>query len=220
MEKTSALETPDLSAIIAKHYDGLALGKSNLSCGNALALAQLQDGHCVVDLGCGRGNALARAAELVGPAGQVVGIDCSAKMVEAAEQLIAEKDLSNASVMRSGLDQTNLPGNLADVVLSNCAINHAIDKKAVFKEIFRILKQGGRLVISDIISEEPLPDAVANDPEARAACYGGAICLSEYWEAIRAAGFGSISMLEFSDPYLKQGFALRKITVQATKNSL
>jgi SAM-dependent methyltransferase len=106
---------------------------------------------------------------------------------------------------------------MADVVISNCTINHAVDKQAVYSEIHRILRPGGRFVVSDVIAETELPESVRNDPAAWAACYGGAIPEPQYLGAIRGAGFASVEVLQRSEPYEKGGVLVRSLTVRGTR---
>ena len=119
--------------------------------------------------------------------------------------------------VRSDLAELDLADARADVVISNCTINHAPDKAAVYREIHRVLKPGGRFVVSDVIAERELPEAVRSDPAAWAACYGGAIPEAEYLAAIRAGGFGDVEILSRTEPYEKGGVWVRSLTVRATK---
>jgi arsenite methyltransferase len=119
--------------------------------------------------------------------------------------------------VQSDLEQLALPDALADVVISNCTINHAPDKGAVYQEIHRILKPGGRFVVADVMAEREVPDAVRADPEAWAACYGGAISESDYLVAIRQAGFEQVEILDRSAPYEKGGIMVRSLTVQGRR---
>jgi arsenite methyltransferase len=198
---------------VAARYGALASQAGSLSCGGALELAAPRPGERLVDLGCGRGGDLLRAAVLVGPAGHVTGVDATPRMVEAARQRIA--GLANASVVQGDLASVPLPAACADVVVSNCAINHAIDKAAVYREVARLLAPGGRVVVSDVVSEAVLPEPVRSDPAAWAACYGGAIPEGEYLAAVATAGLADIRVLKRTDPYEKGGVRVLSLTIEA-----
>jgi SAM-dependent methyltransferase len=198
---------------VAARYGGLASQAGSLSCGGALDLAAPRPGERLVDLGCGRGSDLLRAAALVGLTGQVSGVDATPGMVQAARQRTA--GLANASVVLGDLAAVPLPAGCADVVVSNCAINHAPDKAAVFREVARLLAAGGRMVVSDVVSEAVLPESVRSDPAAWAACYGGAIPEAEYLAAVAAAGLTELRILTRSEPYEKGGVRVLSLTLEA-----
>jgi len=198
---------------VATRYGALAAGSGSLSCGGALDLAAPRPGERLIDLGCGRGGDLLRAAALVGPAGKVTGVDATPRMVEAAGQRIA--GLANAGVLLGDLAAVPLPDGCAEVVVSNCAINHATDKAAVYREVARLLAPGGRAVVSDVVSEAVLPESVRSDPAAWAACYGGAIPEADYLAAVAAAGLAEVRVLKRSEPYLKGGVRILSLTLEA-----
>jgi len=204
-----------LEQSVAARYGALASGSESLSCGGALDLAAPRPGEVVVDLGCGRGGDLLRALGRVGPSGAVLGVDATPAMVEAARLRLAP--YPNARVMRADLSGVPVPDGLADVVISNCAINHALDKAAVYREVARLLKPGGRVVVSDVVSEAPLPEAIRSDPAAWAACYGGAIPEAEYLAAIEAAGLAGLRVLRRTAPYEKGGARVLSLTVEARR---
>jgi SAM-dependent methyltransferase len=211
--------TPGADALqeaVTARYAGLAPGAGSLSCGRALELAAPGPGEVVVDLGCGRGRDVVRAAALVGPEGGAIGVDASEEMLARARSE-ASTAAPAARFVCSDLAALDLPDGTATVVVSNCAINHAPDKAAVYREVHRVLRPGGRFVVSDVVSEEPLPEAVRRDPEAWAACYGGAIPEADYLAAIRAAGFGEVEILERSAPYRRGGASVRSLTVRGEK---
>lgn len=208
----------DIQTAVGARYASLAPSCCSLSCGSALDRAALVPGEVVVDLGCGRGQDVIRAAALVRDGGHAIGVDLSAEMLEQARRLVP-KSLSNVRFVRSGLDALELPGELADVVISNCAINHALDKEAVYREIHRVLRPGGRFVVSDVVAEEELPEAVRSDPAAWAACYGGAIPEAEYVGAARRAGFEELEVLERSEPYERGGVRIRSLTLKGTRGT-
>jgi arsenite methyltransferase len=193
-------------------YEALSRTASSLSCGGALDLAGPASGETVVDLGCGRGRDVLRAATLVGPAGAAIGVDSSEAMIAAAREAAASAP--GVRFVRSDLARVDLPDGVADVVVSNCAINHARDKRAVYAEIHRLLRPGGRFVVSDVVAEEELPEEVRADPQAWAACYGGAIPEGEYLGAIGEAGFSTVEILSRTEPYERGGVAIRSVTLR------
>jgi SAM-dependent methyltransferase len=193
-------------------YEALSLTTASLSCGAALDLAAPVPGETVVDLGCGRGRDVVRAASMVGAAGAAIGVDGNEAMIAAARQAAA--GVPNARIVHGDLSRVDLPDAVADVVVSNCAINHARDKRAVYAEIHRLLRPGGRFVVSDVVAERELPASVREDPEAWAACYGGAIPESDYLGAIGAAGFTAVEILFRTEPYERGGVLLRSVTLR------
>lgn len=207
---------PHLESSIQRRYALLADGCGSLACGGALAFASVSEGEIVVDLGSGRGGEVIRAARLVGPTGRAIGIDRTPAMIEKARTAVPE-NLDNVRFVCCDLAALDLQTDSADVVISNCAINHAPDKPAVYREIHRVLKPGGRFVVSDIVAEEALPEAVRQDPEAWAACYGGAIPLDDLLAAIRIAGFGRVEILQESKPYAKGGVLIRSMSFRGYK---
>jgi SAM-dependent methyltransferase len=205
---------PDgLDGAVAARYGALAAQPGTLSCGGALDLSSPGPGERVIDLGCGRGGDLMRAAGMVGPAGRVTGVDGTPRMVEAARERTA--GLPHVSVVEGDLAAVPLPAGCADVVVSNCAINHAPDKAAVYREVARLLAPGGRAVVSDVVSEAPLPEAVRSDPAAWAACYGGAIPEADYLAAVEAAGLREVRVLRRTAPYEKGGVLVHSLTLTA-----
>jgi len=211
-----AKNDPAIGTAIAARYAALAGAKASLSCGAALDIADLRPGETVVDLGCGRGRDVIRAAELVGAAGQAIGVDASEAMLAAA-RAGRPPGLARVTYVASDLERIDLPDSIADVVISNCTINHARDKAAVYREIHRLLRPAGRVVVSDVVAERELPASVREDPVAWAECYGGAIPEAEYLDAIRGSGFVDVEVLARTDPYPKGGVEVRSITVRARR---
>jgi ubiquinone/menaquinone biosynthesis C-methylase UbiE len=206
----------EIESAVGARYATLASACCTLSCGAALERAAPVPGETVVDLGCGRGQDVIRAAALVRDGGHAIGVDLSAEMLDKARRLVP-KSLPNVRFVRSAFAPLDLPTAIADVVVSNCAINHAPDKEAVYREIHRVLRPGGRFVVSDVVAEEELPESVRSDPAAWAACYGGAIPEAEYVGAARRAGFDALEVLERSEPYEKEGVRIRSLTLKGTK---
>jgi ubiquinone/menaquinone biosynthesis C-methylase UbiE len=210
------LEPFEIGAAIKERYASLVDGCGSLACGGALGLAAPAEGEVLVDLGSGRGGDVIRAARQVGPRGKAMGIDATLAMVEKARSA-TPSDLTNVGFVCCDLAALDLETGSADVVISNCTINHAPDKAAVYREIHRVLKPGGRFVVSDIMAQEILPESVRNDPAAWAACYGGAIPHDEYMAALAAAGFANVEVLQESKPYEKGGVMIRSMTIRGYK---
>src|SRR5947209_1836018 len=167
-----------------------------LSCGNPTATARLRPGETVVDLGCGGGLDVLLAAAKVGPAGKAVGIDMTPEMIDRARRNAAVQGLDNVEFHLAAIDRLPLADGSADCVISNCVINLAPDKNAVFREIFRVLKPGGRVAVSDIALKKPLPPDLAADLSAYVGCIAGAISLDAYREGLLAAGFSAVQIVD------------------------
>ncbi|UCE13293.1 MAG: methyltransferase domain-containing protein [Candidatus Heimdallarchaeota archaeon] len=170
--------------------------------------ANIQPGDIVVDLGSGAGHDLFQAADMVGPEGRVIGIDFTPDMIVAGLKTAAEKKITNVDFRLSDIENISiLPDNSADVIISNCVINLTMDKEAVFREAFRILKPGGRLVDADIIAVNNLPPEITQDPEAWCACLGGALTEEGYVEKIKKVGFNEVNVTIFDNfDYLTNRF--------------
>lgn len=167
-----------------------------LSCGNPTATANLRPGETVVDLGCGGGLDVFLAAGKVGSTGKAVGIDMTPEMVERARRNAERMGLDNVEFHLSTIDRLPLADASADCVISNCVINLAPDKPAVFREIFRVLKPGGRVAVSDVALKKPLPDELARDVAAYVGCIAGAVPVAEYERHLREAGFEAVQVLD------------------------
>ena len=204
---------------INKRYGNLAESTCCLSCGGALNFSNPQPGEVCVDLGCGRGNDVIRMAQAVGDNGLAYGIDITDGMLEKAKSNAARLEISNAQFIKSELEDIKLPSGIADLVISNCTINHASDKPAVWKEIFRILKKGGRFVVSDIYSLNEVPEEYKNDPAAVAECWAGAIEKDIYLKILEQAGFNNITIIEESQPYPKGKIEVASFTIAGQKAS-
>jgi SAM-dependent methyltransferase len=167
-----------------------------LSCGNPTAFASLKPGEVVVDLGCGGGLDVLLAAQRVGPAGRAVGVDMTPEMIDRAKANASRQGVGNAEFHLATIDRLPLADGSADCVISNCVINLAADKDAVFREMFRVLKPGGRVAVSDIALKRPLPPEVARDVLAYVGCIAGAISVEQYEHGLRAAGFGAVQVVD------------------------
>lgn len=159
-----------------------------LSCGSPTQVAAIRPGDTVLDLGSGAGVDVFRAARLVGPTGRVIGVDMTPAMIDRARANAVKGSFANVEFRLGEIESLPVADASIDVVLSNCVINLAPDKRLVFSEVQRALKPGGRFAISDIVTEGPVPDAVRNDMAAWASCLGGALDRDEYLEVMRAAG--------------------------------
>ncbi len=179
---------------INTRYSELADTECCLSCGGAINYAEPKIGEVCVDLGSGRGTDVLRMAESVGKIGFVYGIDISDGMLDKARRNAEKFGVNNVSFVRSELEKLKLPDKVADLVISNCTLNHAADKQAVWNEIYRILKKGGRFVISDIYATAPIADEYRNDPLAVAECWAGSVTRAEYMQHLEKAGFASVEI--------------------------
>src|ERR1700728_2484459 len=159
-----------------------------LSCGNPTAAASLKPGEVVVDLGSGGGLDVFLAAKKVGPTGRAIGIDMTPEMIERARKNAREANLDNVEFRLAAIDKLPLPADFADCIMSNCVINLAPDKDAVFREMFRVLKPGGRVAVSDIAIKNQLPDDLARDILAYVGCIAGAISVEDFERGLIGAG--------------------------------
>ncbi|MBC7782626.1 MAG: arsenite methyltransferase [Burkholderiales bacterium] len=167
-----------------------------LSCGNPTATANLRAGEVVVDLGSGGGLDVFLAANKVGPTGRAIGIDMTPEMISLAKKNAAAGGLTNVEFHLARIDRMPLANASVDVVISNCVINLAPDKPAVFREIARVLKPGGRLAISDIALKAPLPPEIASDVMAFVGCIAGALMIDDYRRQLRDAGFADAMVVD------------------------
>ena len=160
-----------------------------LSCGNPTAYAHLRPGEVVVDLGCGGGLDIFLASPKVGPEGRAIGIDMTPEMIERARRNADKGGFTNVEFHLSTIDKIPLADSSVDCVISNCVINLAADKQAVFREIARVLRPGGRLAVSDIALKKELPPEVSSDLLAYVGCVAGAILIDDYKRGLLEAGF-------------------------------
>ncbi len=172
--------------------DGANLG---LGCGNPVALASLKEGEVVLDLGSGAGFDCFIAASKVGSTGKVIGVDMTPEMIEKATRNAQASNFGNVEFRLGDIESLPVSDNHVDVVISNCVINLSPDKHQVFKEAFRVLKPGGRLMVSDMVLLKELPEAIRHSVEAYVGCIAGAAMKEDYLAAIRSAGFHEIEIL-------------------------
>jgi SAM-dependent methyltransferase len=181
--------------------DGANLG---VGCGNPTALAALRPGEVVVDLGSGAGFDAFLAARAVGPNGRVIGVDMTDAMLEKARENARKGDFTNVEFRKGTIEDLPIEDESVDVIISNCVINLSPEKDRVFREAFRVLRPGGRLMVSDIILERPLPPEIAEDISAYTGCVAGASLRAEYLEQIEKAGFREVAIVReasFSGAY-------------------
>jgi SAM-dependent methyltransferase len=166
-----------------------------LSCGNPTAFASLKEGEVVVDLGCGAGIDVLLASTQVGESGRAIGIDMTAEMIERATANAARMGAANVEFHLATIDRLPLEAGSVDCIVSNCVLNLAPEKPAVFREMFRVLKPGGRVAVSDIAIRKPLPAELAQDVLAYVGCIAGAITFAEYDQGLRDAGFADVQIV-------------------------
>jgi len=167
-----------------------------LGCGNPVALASLREGETVLDLGSGAGFDCFLAANKVGENGRIIGIDITPEMIEKARENAKKSNYKNVEFRLGEIESLPVDDNSVDAVISNCVINLSSDKRRVFKEAFRVLKPGGRLMISDIVLLKELPDFIKNSIEAYIGCLSGAMMKDKYMEAVKSAGFQKIRIID------------------------
>lgn len=163
-----------------------------LGCGNPQAMASLKAGEVVLDLGAGGGFDAFLAARKVGPTGKVYGVDMTPAMLSTARATAKSGNYTNVEFLLGEIEHLPLPDNTVDVIISNCVINLSTDKEQVFKESYRVLKDGGRLAISDMVAFKPLPAEMVNDGELYCNCISGALPISELKEILAKSGFTDI----------------------------
>ena len=186
---------------------------ASLGCGNPTAVAELREGERVLDLGSGGGIDVLLSARRVGPTGRAIGLDMTDEMLALAQQNAAHADATNVEFLKGHIEAIPLPANSVDVVISNCVINLASDKPAVFREIARVLRPGGRMGVTDIVAEDRLTAAERAERGSYAGCIAGALSFSEFRVGLEAAGLTDISLTPTHD--VADGMV--SVIVKATK---
>ncbi len=164
-------------------------------CGDPITLASLQQGQTVLDLGSGAGLDCFFAAKKVGPTGKVIGVDMTPEMIERASSSAKRLNIQNVEFRQGYLEDLPVEKSTVDVIISNCVINLAPDKSKVFTEAFRVLKPGGKLAVSDIVTDGPLPDTIKKSLSAWAGCVAGAVEAKEYVGMMKSVGFTDITIV-------------------------
>jgi len=174
-----------------------------VGCGNPAALAELKEGETVLDLGCGAGIDVFLAAKRVGERGRVIGVDMTEDMVAKGSKLAKQHGYGNAEFRLGEIENLPLDSDSVDVIISNCVINLTRDKRASFREAYRVLKPGGRILIADLVTEGHLPEDIRKSFEAWADCLAGAMEREEYLQTIRRANFTEVTIVS-QRPYEAQ----------------
>ena len=189
ISKAIGYSDEDLGAV----PEGANLG---LGCGNPVALASLKEGEVVLDLGAGAGFDCFLAARKVGQKGKVIGVDMTPEMIDKARENARRGGYANVEFRLGEIENLPAADNSVDAVISNCVINLAADKKRVFGEAYRVLKPGGRVMISDLVLLKELPKAIKGSIEAYVGCISGAMLRDDYLEAMREAGLKDVRVVE------------------------
>ena len=188
---------------------------ASLGCGNPLAVADLNEGEVVLDLGSGGGIDVLLSAQRVGSSGKVYGLDMTDEMLELATRNKEEAGASNVEFLKGYIEAVPLPADTIDVVISNCVINLSTDKDSVFAEMFRILRKGGRIGVTDVVASDDLTPAARAERGSYVGCIAGALSFSEYRAGLEAAGFTDISV----DSTHEVNDGMHSAIIKATKPS-
>lgn len=191
ISKTVGYSDADMNAV----PEGANLG---FGCGNPVALASLKEGDVVLDLGSGAGFDAFLAAQRVGKAGRVIGVDMTPEMLEKARANAEKGGYKNVEFRTGEIEKLPIEDSSIDVIISNCVINLSPDKKAAFEEAHRVLKTGGRLMVSDLVLDKDLPKEIKDSIEAYVGCLSGAIKKDEYLKLITMAGFQDVKVISES----------------------
>lgn len=186
-----------------------------LGCGNPVAIASLRKGEIVLDLGSGAGFDAFLASKKVGSKGKVIGVDMTPKMVEKAKENATKGGFANVEFREGDIESLPVDNDSVNVVISNCVINLAPNKRKVFTEIYRVLKPGGRLMVADTMLLKPLPVKLRGDEKLLTGCVGGAMLKSSYLDLLRKSGFSNIIIHQKKQGFLK-GYSL-SVTYSAIK---
>ena len=187
---------------------------ASLGCGNPIAVADLHEGDRVLDLGSGGGIDVLLSARRVGPSGRAFGLDMTDEMLELAQRNAADADATNVEFLKGHIEAIPLPASSIDVVISNCVVNLAADKTAVFREIARVLRPGGRVGITDIVADDALTPAERAERGSYVGCIAGALSVSEFRDGLIAAGLTNVKITPTHD--VAPG--MMSAIVQATKS--
>ncbi|KAA0932051.1 arsenite methyltransferase [Streptomyces apricus] len=189
---------PDFGSALyaAEERDTLPLEAvaASLGCGNPTAVAELREGDRVLDLGSGGGIDVLLSARRVGPGGRVYGLDMTDEMLRLAAANAEKAGATNVEFLKGTIEAVPLPADTVDVVISNCVINLSVDKPAVFAEVFRVLRPGGRVGVSDVVADDTLTPRQRAERGDHVGCVAGALSFTEYRDGLRAAGFTDVEV--------------------------
>lgn len=174
-----------------------------LGCGNPTAIASLKKGETVLDLGSGAGFDAFLASPKVGKTGKVIGVDMTNEMLEKANENAKKGGFTNVEFRKGDIEDLPVDSNSIDVIISNCVINLAPNKSKVFEEAYRVLKQGGRLMVSDVVLIKPLTKELKDDKELLVGCISGAILKKDYLNLLDKVGFSNVTILKEKPAFLK-----------------
>ncbi len=196
--KSSPIDMKQVVLSFGYSVDGLPASatESYAGCGNPIALASLREGEIVLDLGSGAGLDVFEAAKRVGESGRVIGVDMTPEMLQKAEENAVKLGMTNVEFRKGDIENLPIEDGMIDIIISNCVINLAPDKSRVFREAFRVLRPGGRVMISDIILHGSLPEEVRDEVITYTGCLGGAIPEEEYLQLMHDAGFENVKVVE------------------------
>ena len=228
----SAPTSKEVSSIIGYSEDEMTAvpegANLGLGCGNPTAVASLKEGETVLDLGAGAGFDCFLAANKVGRRGKVIGVDMTPEMIDKARANARKGKYKNVEFRLGEIENLPAADNSVDVIISNCVINLAPNKKRVFEEAFRVLAPKGRLMVSDIVLLKPLPESIQNNVEAYAGCISGAELKDKYLELIRKAGFHEVKVIDektypleyiISESTLKEAIKMANMTEKEVKEA-
>lgn len=190
-----------------------AAAAASLGCGNPTAVAELSSGETVLDLGSGGGIDVILSARRVGPTGFAYGLDMTDEMLDLARRNTTTADVGNVEFLKGLIEEVPLDDETVDVIISNCVINLSVDKPSVFSEMFRVLRPGGRIGISDVVADDSLSPEQRAERGSWVGCIAGALSVSEYRDGLRDAGFGDVTLT----PTHQVGEGLDSMIVRAVK---
>ena len=213
-----AMDGPADACFSTALYDDLnglpeGAGLASLGCGNPIAVADLSPGETVLDLGSGGGIDVLLSAKRVGPTGHAYGLDMTDEMLDLARRNATDAGATNVTFLHGQIEQIPLPDASIDVIISNCVINLSTDKPAVFSEMHRVLRNGGRIGISDVVVDNDLDPALIIEQATRIGCVAGALTFDAYQQQLTNAGFGDITVTATHE----FGKGLHSAIIRATK---
>ncbi|MGC9517173.1 MAG: arsenite methyltransferase [Methanomicrobiales archaeon] len=188
-----------------------------LGCGNPTAFAEIKAGETILDLGSGGGIDVFLAANKVGNEGKVIGVDMTEEMVQKAEKIAEESEYKNVEFKLGEIENLPITNNSIDLIISNCVINLTPNKLAAYKEAIRVLKEGGRILVSDLVTEGYIPEDVRKNFQAWSDCIAGALAKQDYIDIIKKAGFNDVEILKqnyFTEPNMDERLIGKIVSIQ------